>query len=141
QVAHALGMAASQAAGVVENLPSGAKNIGIGHAARNGLFAALMAARGSTGASAALEGPYGWARACGDALQRERLLADLGEQWEASKDTSNTELEAKVYASASGAMPATDIEQSLARLWQLQNLATIQPLMALVAGHDTVESP
>ena len=66
-------MAASQAAGVVENLPSGAKNIGVGHAARNGFFAALMAAQGYTGAPAALEGPYGWARACGDVLQRERL--------------------------------------------------------------------
>jgi 2-methylcitrate dehydratase PrpD len=87
QVAHALGMAASQAAGVVENLPSGAKNIGVGHAARNGIFAALMAARGYTGAPAALEGPYGWARACGDVLQRERLVADLGAQWEASKNT------------------------------------------------------
>jgi hypothetical protein len=36
---------------------------------------------------ATLEGPYGWARACGDALQTERLLADLGAQWEASKNT------------------------------------------------------
>jgi 2-methylcitrate dehydratase PrpD len=57
---------------------SGAKNIGVGHAARNGFFAALMAARGYTGAPAALEGPYGWARACGDMLQQERLVAELG---------------------------------------------------------------
>src|SRR4030095_4192802 len=77
QTAHALAMAASQAAGVVENLPNGAKNIGVGHAARNGLFAALMAAQGYTGAPAALEGPYGWARACGDTLQRERLCGTL----------------------------------------------------------------
>jgi hypothetical protein len=33
---------------------------------------------------------------------------------------SDAELEAKVYASASGSMPATDIAQSLAMLWQLQ---------------------
>jgi len=223
-----------------------------------------------------LEGPYGWARACGDVLQRERLVADLGAQWEASKNTfkpypcgivmhavidacfalredyhvttaqiaavlvrgdalllargdrlvrnarearvsiqhcvaaaflwgkagvdefaearvmsdaavafrtlvrveldaslpmgaatvivrthagdtceatvvqargslahplSDAELDAKVYASASGSMPATDIEHSLAMLWQLQHLATIQPLMALVAGRDTAELP
>src|SRR5262249_58987772 len=59
----------------------------VGQAAGNGFFAALMAARGYTGALAALEGPYGWARACGDVLQRERLVADLGAQWEASKNT------------------------------------------------------
>jgi 2-methylcitrate dehydratase PrpD len=276
QTAHALSIAASQSAGLVENLPSGAKNIGVGHAARNGLFAALMAARGYTGAPAALEGPYGWARACGDTLQRERLLAELGAQWEASKnmfkpypcgivmhavidacfelrekfhvataqiaavlvrgdalllargdrmvrnarearvsihhcvaaaflwgkagveefsparvmsdaavafrtvvrveldaslpmgaatvivrthagDTyeatvvqargslahplSDAELEAKVSAAASGSMPAQDIEQSLAMLWQLQHLTTIQPLMALVAGRDAVAVP
>jgi hypothetical protein len=38
-------------------------------------------------------------------------------------------------------MPAQDIEQSLAMLWQLQNLTTIQPLMALVAGRDAVAVP
>jgi 2-methylcitrate dehydratase PrpD len=276
QTAHALGMAASQAAGVVENLPSGAKNIGVGHAARNGLFAALMAARGYTGAPAALEGPYGWARACGDVLQRERLVADLGAQWEASKNTfkpypcgivmhavidacfalreqyhvtaaqivavlvrgdalllargdrlvrnarearvsiqhcvaaaflwgkagvdefaeahvmsdaavafrtrvrveldaslpmgaatvivrthagdtyeatvvqargslahplSDAELDAKVSAAASGSIPAQDIEQALTMLWQLQHLATIQPLMVLMAGRAAAESP
>ena len=274
--AHALSIAASQAAGVVENLPSGAKNIGVGHAARNGFFAALMAAQGYTGAPAALEGPYGWAHACGDTLQRERLVADLGVQWEASKNTfkpypcgivmhavidacfalreqyhvaatqiaavlvrgdalllargdrlvrnardarvsiqhcvaapflwgkagieefaqarvmseaavalrtrvrveldarlpmgaatvivrthvgdtyeatvvhargslahplSDAELDAKVYAAAAGAMPTADLEHVLALLWQVQNLATIQPLMALVAGRDAAESP
>jgi 2-methylcitrate dehydratase PrpD len=275
QTAHALGIAASQSAGLVENLPSGAKNVGVGHAARNGLFAALMAERGYTGAPTALEGPYGWARACGEALHRERLLADLGAQWEASRNTfkpypcgivmhavidacfelrekfhldatqiaavlvrgdalllargdrlvhnerearvsihhcvaapllwgkagveefspasvmsdaavafralvraeldaslpvgaatvivrtrsgdtceatvvhargslekplSDAELEAKMYALASGYMPAADIEQCLAMLWQLQNLATIQPLMALSSGRHAVGS-
>ena len=87
QTAHALGIAASQSAGLVENLPSGAKNVGVGHAARNGLFAALIAERGYTGAPTALEGPLGWARACGDELNVERLFADLGEAWELSKNT------------------------------------------------------
>ena len=87
QTAHALGIAASQSAGLVENLPSGAKNVGVGHAARNGLFAALMAERGYTGAPAALEGPLGWARASGDELNTDCLFAGLGEQWELSKNT------------------------------------------------------
>jgi 2-methylcitrate dehydratase PrpD len=54
---------------------------------------------------------------------------------------SDAELEAKVSAAASGSMPAQDIEQSLAMLWQLQTLTTIQPLMALVAGRDAVAVP
>jgi 2-methylcitrate dehydratase PrpD len=87
QTAHALGIAASQSAGLVENLPSGAKNVGVGHAARNGLFAALMAERGYSAAATALEGPLGWARACGDELNVTRLFADLGAQWELSKNT------------------------------------------------------
>src|SRR3954469_22124998 len=40
---HALGIAASQSAGVVENLPSAAKNVGVGNATRLGILAALMA--------------------------------------------------------------------------------------------------
>lgn len=87
QIAHALGIAASQSSGLVENLPSGAKNIGVGHAARNGLFAALMAERGYTSAPTALEGPLGWARACGDELNQDCLFSDLGERWELSKNT------------------------------------------------------
>jgi 2-methylcitrate dehydratase PrpD len=247
-----LGIAASQSAGLVENLPSGAKNVGVGHAARHGLFAALMAERGYTASPTALEGPHGWARACGDELQRERLFAHLGEQWEVSKNTfkpypcgivmhavidaclalreqcvltaaqidsvhvrgdalllargdrtvhherdarvsvhhcvaapflwgkarieefsqarvmsdaagaaavivrtksgdtyeatvdyargsiekplSDAELDAKVYALASGSLSTTNIEQCLAMLWQLQNMPTIHPLMTLVSG-------
>jgi hypothetical protein len=37
---------ASQSAGIVENLPSAAKNVSVGNAARNGLFSALLAAEG-----------------------------------------------------------------------------------------------
>ena len=46
QIANALGIAASQSAGLVENLATAAKNVGVGNAARNGLFAALLAQRG-----------------------------------------------------------------------------------------------
>jgi 2-methylcitrate dehydratase PrpD len=63
---HALGIAASQSAGIIENLPSAAKNVSVGNAARNGLFAALLAEQGCTAAPAAIEGALGWARAMGD---------------------------------------------------------------------------
>lgn len=55
---HALGIAASQSAGPVENLPSRAKNVGVGNAARNGLFAALLVEQGYT-AAPAIEGALG----------------------------------------------------------------------------------
>src|SRR5580692_12949610 len=67
QTWHALGIAASQSAGLVENLATAAKNASVGNAARNGLFAALLAEQGYTAAPAALEGTLGWARAMGDA--------------------------------------------------------------------------
>jgi 2-methylcitrate dehydratase PrpD len=87
KVAHALGIAASQAAGVVENLPTEAKNVGIGNAARGGLLAALMAAEGYDAAPRAIEGPLGWARAAGDEPMLDELLGGLGQRWELLKNT------------------------------------------------------
>ncbi|MDX2157957.1 MAG: MmgE/PrpD family protein [Hyphomicrobiaceae bacterium] len=87
QIAHALGIAASQAAGVVENLPNEAKNVGMGNAARGGLLAALFAAEGYDAAPRAIEGPLGWARAAGDAPDLGELLGDLGSRWELLKNT------------------------------------------------------
>lgn len=85
QTWNALGIAASQSAGVVENLPSGAKNVGVGNAARNGLFAALFAEQGYTAAPGAIEGPRGWARAAGDEPKLVELTGELGERWEFAK--------------------------------------------------------
>jgi 2-methylcitrate dehydratase PrpD len=59
QISNAIGIAASQSAGIVENLPSAAKNVSVGNAARNGLFAALLAAEGYSASRRAIEGPLG----------------------------------------------------------------------------------
>jgi 2-methylcitrate dehydratase PrpD len=83
----ALGLAASQSAGLVENLASAAKNVGMGNAARNGLLAALLARAGYTAAPAALEGPLGWARAMGDIPRLDAITGDLGERWEFASNT------------------------------------------------------
>ncbi len=82
QTWHALGIAASQSAGIVENLPSSAKNVSVGNAARNGLFAALLAEQGYEAAPAAIEGALGWARAMGDVPTVADITDGLGEQWE-----------------------------------------------------------
>ncbi len=87
QTAAALGVAASQSAGVVENLPSAAKNVSMGNAARHGLLAALLAEQGYTAAPAAIEGPLGWAHAMGDAPDVSAIVDDLGQRWEFSKNT------------------------------------------------------
>ncbi len=84
---HALGIAASQSAGLVENLSSAAKNVGVGNAARNGLFAALLAEQGYTAAPAAIEGALGWARAMGDDPALAEMTDGLGERWELLNNT------------------------------------------------------
>jgi 2-methylcitrate dehydratase PrpD len=86
-IGNAIGIAASQSAGIVENLPTAAKNVSVGNAARNGLFAALLAAEGYAASARAIEGPLGWARAMGDESDLERLVGGLGRSWEIAKNT------------------------------------------------------
>lgn len=86
-IANAIGIAASQSAGNVENLPSAAKNVSVGNAARNGLFAALLAQQGYEAAPRAIEGPLGWARTMGDEPDIARLFDGLGKTWEIAKNT------------------------------------------------------
>ena len=81
QTVAALGIAASQSAGLVENLATAAKNVGMGNAARNGLLAALLARAGYDAAPTALEGRLGWAQATGDAPNLGAMLGDLGTRW------------------------------------------------------------
>ena len=87
RISNAIGIAASQSAGIVENLPSAAKNVSVGNAARNGLFAALLAAEGYSASPRAIEGPLGWARAMGDEADLARLTGGLGKTWEIAKNT------------------------------------------------------
>jgi 2-methylcitrate dehydratase PrpD len=87
QTGSALGIAASQSAGLVENLTTAAKNVGMGNAARNGLLAALFAQRGYEAAPAALEGKLGWARAMGDVPHLPEISGALGHRWEFRSNT------------------------------------------------------
>jgi 2-methylcitrate dehydratase PrpD len=87
RTSHAMGIAASQSAGIIENLPSAAKNVSVGNAARNGLFAALLAEAGYTAAPSAIEGALGWARAMGDEPDVATAISGLGEQWEMAANT------------------------------------------------------
>jgi 2-methylcitrate dehydratase PrpD len=87
RTAHALGIAASLASGLVENLPTAAKNAGVGNAARNGMLAALLAEAGQQAASTAIEGPLGWARASGDAPDLTAMTGELGSRFEFGRNS------------------------------------------------------
>ncbi|WPB87500.1 MmgE/PrpD family protein [Sediminicoccus rosea] len=87
RTAHALGLAASQSSGIIENLPNAGKNASMGNAARNGLLAALLAEAGWEAAPTAIEGRNGWARAMGDVPDVAAMAADLGARWEALRIT------------------------------------------------------
>jgi 2-methylcitrate dehydratase PrpD len=80
QFISALGVAATQAAGLVEVLGSMARVLNAGFAARNGLNAALLAASGFEGPARPLEGLRGFFNVFGGA-KHDRL----GNQWEATQ--------------------------------------------------------
>jgi 2-methylcitrate dehydratase PrpD len=81
QFLSALGIAATQAAGLVEMLGSRARLLNAGFAARNGLTAALLAAQGFEGPAQPLEGDRGFVRVFGGSRKLGALADGLGKQW------------------------------------------------------------
>ncbi len=84
QMVWALGSAAAQSSGLVEMLGQPTKSIGVGNAARNGLWSAQLAQRGFAGPPRPLEGRFGFFNAMGEAPKWPALLDGLGETWELS---------------------------------------------------------
>jgi 2-methylcitrate dehydratase PrpD len=82
-----LGHAAAQSGGLVENLGSMAKSIGVGNAASNGLLSALLAAEGFEGPQAPLEGPRGFVHVTAEQPDLSALTIALGERWELLNNT------------------------------------------------------
>jgi 2-methylcitrate dehydratase PrpD len=78
----ALGTAATQSSGLVENLGTMSKSVGVGNAARNGLAAALFAERGLSGPDRPLEGPRGLAAVMGAGADLAGATQGLGDTWE-----------------------------------------------------------
>ena len=78
----ALGLAATQAAGLCECLGTPAKSVHVGNAARNGLWSALLAADGMTGPDEPLTGEQGYFHALDETPQLSLLTDGLGERWE-----------------------------------------------------------
>jgi len=82
QLVSALGTASTQSSGLCECLGWPAKSVSVGNAARNGLWSALLAARGFDGPAEPLAGRQGFYNAMGDTPDLSRITKGLGESWE-----------------------------------------------------------
>jgi 2-methylcitrate dehydratase PrpD len=81
RTATALGIAASEAAGLKCSFGTMTKSLHAGRAAQSGLLAALLAGRGFTASACALEDPQGFATAAGGALGTAAALGDPPSGW------------------------------------------------------------
>jgi 2-methylcitrate dehydratase PrpD len=86
RMAWALGLAATQSAGLVEMLGSMAKSFHLGAAARNGLAAALLAEKRFTASEHGIEAPQGFAHVLGQKPGLSAITDRLGETWELSQN-------------------------------------------------------
>ena len=101
---HALAVAASLASGLKENFGSMTKPYHAGHAARNGVWAALLAREGFTASPSALDGTQGFTAAFGGRGTLDEALDRLGRVWHA--ETSR--IAVKPYPSCAMTHPAID---------------------------------
>ncbi|MSQ25174.1 MAG: MmgE/PrpD family protein [Dehalococcoidia bacterium] len=83
EVNHALGIAGSHGAGLLEFAREGAmtKRLHVGRGSQMGLESALLAARGFTGPTAVLEGEHGFLRVYSPSPRPELLTEGLGTTW------------------------------------------------------------
>jgi 2-methylcitrate dehydratase PrpD len=83
----ALGIAANQAAGTTGAHGSMTKSWNMANAARNGLMAALLAAKGFTSTEQGLEGERGFTRVLAQRRDLDEIVRGLGETWELAQNT------------------------------------------------------
>lgn len=99
---HALGIAATQAAGMQQNRGTMCKYLHAGNAASRGAFAGLLAQQGFDSAKDIIEGSRGFSRIYSDIAAPEALVHELGTRWEITRNGY------KPYASAAVLHPVTD---------------------------------
>jgi 2-methylcitrate dehydratase PrpD len=109
---HALGIAASSACGLKENMGSMVKPLHAGMAARNGVMAARLAQRGFTASPQAIDGPQGYLVAM-DSQQSslDAAVDDLGARWE----INDTGVTVKLYPSCAATHPPLDALTAIVR--------------------------
>jgi 2-methylcitrate dehydratase PrpD len=126
QVSHALGIAASLACGLKENIGTMTKPLHAGVAARNGLVSALLAMNGFTASEDAITGPQGYLAAMDSEHSSEALAhaaSDLGLRWEIDESG----ITVKLYPSCAATHPPLDALLALVRQHKLtpDNIAAI----------------
>ena len=84
QMTWALGIAATQSSGLSAMLGSMSKSLNMGHAAKNGLMAALLAARDFTSSERGIEAPRGFAHVLAQNPRLAEITEGLGASWELS---------------------------------------------------------
>ncbi len=113
---HALGIAASSACGLKENIGSMVKPLHAGMAARNGVMAARLAQHGFTASPHAIDGPQGYLVAMDS--ERDSLdaaVGDLGIRWE----ILHTGVTVKLYPSCAATHPPLDALIAMKRREQI----------------------
>ena len=81
RLTYAMGIAATQAAGMQQNRGTMCKSFHAGKAASNGVLAALLAERGFDSTQEIIEGKKGFSRIYSDQAEPEALIAGLGNGW------------------------------------------------------------
>ena len=79
RLTYAMGIAATQAAGMQQNRGTMCKSFHAGKAAANGVLAALLAERGFDSTQEIIEGNKGFSRIYSDVAEPEQLIAGLGQ--------------------------------------------------------------
>lgn len=86
QITHALGIAATQAAGMQQNRGTMCKSFHAGKAASSGALAALLAQRGFDSSNEIIEGKKGFCRIYSSASKPEAVTDELGIRWEIARN-------------------------------------------------------
>lgn len=86
RMTHALGIAGTHAAGLLEVFGTGSKPLNPGRAARDGVLAALLAREGLTGPAEILEAEKGFFAATSAEFDASRATARLGESFELTRN-------------------------------------------------------
>jgi 2-methylcitrate dehydratase PrpD len=81
KLTYAMGIAATQSAGMQQNRGTMCKSFHAGKAASNGVLAALLAERGFDSTQEIIEGKKGFSRIYSDVAEPEQLTAGLGGRW------------------------------------------------------------
>jgi 2-methylcitrate dehydratase PrpD len=82
KLTYALGIAATQAAGMQQNRGTSCKSLHAGKAGASGVLAALLAEQGFDSSEEIVEGKRGFARIYSTEADPEALTAELGSRWE-----------------------------------------------------------